>query len=112
MPNLTHRERVRCATAHQEPDRVPLGAYTMTDVCYTQPAPTPRACARASTILGDISDVVVPHEDVLQHFDLDTRDVSLDDGDAPALDLGERRVLRGQPGRRIPQARGLLLLRR
>jgi len=77
MPSLTHRERVLCATAHQEPDRVPLGAYTMTDVCYTNLrrhlglAPAPLQYS------GDISDVVVPHEDVLQHFGLDTRDVTL-----------------------------------
>ena len=33
---LTHRERVIRALNHQEPDRVPLAAYSMTDVCYSQ----------------------------------------------------------------------------
>jgi len=75
MPPLTHRERIRRAIAHQEPDRVALGAYTMTDVCYRNLRQY--LCLRPLPMQysGEISDVVVPHEDVLRHFDLDTRDV-------------------------------------
>ena len=79
MQTLTHRERVLRALNHQEPDRVPMAAYLMTDVSYgrlrehlgLQPAEYQYTEGWAK---GDISNVVMPHEDVLQHFDLDTRD--------------------------------------
>ena len=76
MSTLTHRERVLRALNHQEPDRVPLAAYTMTDVCYTNLRRHLGLPPMEPQYLGDISDVVLPHEDVLRGFDLDTRDVS------------------------------------
>ena len=77
METLTHRERVIRALNHQEPDRVPLAAYSMTDVCYTGLRTYLGLPAMTLQYLGDVSDVVVPHEDVLQCYDLDTRDVAL-----------------------------------
>jgi uroporphyrinogen decarboxylase len=75
--SLTHRERIRRALNHQEPDRVPLAAYSMTDACYTRLRTYLGLPSVELQYLGDVSDVVVPHEDVLQLFDLDTRDVAL-----------------------------------
>lgn len=74
---MTHRERVLCAVSHREPDRVPLGAYTMTDVCYASLRRHLGLAPMPAHYLGDVSDVVVPHEDLLLHFDLDTRDVAV-----------------------------------
>ena len=68
--------RVLRALNHQEPDRVPLAAYSMTDVCYTNlraHLSLPRAELQYQ---GEVSDVVQPHEDLLQRLDLDTRDVA------------------------------------
>ena len=77
MPTLTHRERVVRTLNHQEPDRVALAAYSMTDVCYANLREHLGLPGAEFQSQGDVSDVVVPHEDVLQHFDLDTRDVAL-----------------------------------
>ena len=77
MHTLTHRERVTRALNHQAPDRVPLAAYTMTDVCYGNLREHLGLAPAEYQYQGDVSNVVVPHEDVLQHFDIDTRDVAL-----------------------------------
>ena len=63
------------ALNHKEPDRVPLAAYGMTDVCYTNLRKRLGLPSAQYEYWGDYSNVVVPHEDVLQHFDIDTRDV-------------------------------------
>jgi uroporphyrinogen decarboxylase len=73
----THRERVLRALNHQEPDRVPLAAYSMTDVCYTNLRAHLGLPSVELAYLGDVSDVVSPHEDLLRCLDLDTRDVAL-----------------------------------
>jgi uroporphyrinogen decarboxylase len=73
----SNRQRVLRTIAHQEPDRVALGAYTMTDVCYTNLRRHLGLPPQPLLYQGDYSDVVVPHEDLLRHFDLDTRDVVL-----------------------------------
>ena len=80
MDAPTHRERVMRALSHQEPDRVPLAAWSMTDVGYGRlrghlGLPPVEYRYTDGWAKGDVSDVVVPDEDVLQHFDLDTRDV-------------------------------------
>ena len=77
MKKLKHRERVMTALDHQEPDRVPLGAYTMTDVCYKHLREHLGLGTLPSRYQGDVSDVVAPHEDLLQRLDLDTRDVQV-----------------------------------
>jgi uroporphyrinogen decarboxylase len=77
MTTYTHRERLLAAVDHREPDRVPLGAYTMTDVCYRNLRRHLGLPERPMQYSGDVSDVVVPHEDVLTHFDLDSRDVQV-----------------------------------
>jgi uroporphyrinogen decarboxylase len=77
MTTYTHRERLLAAVDHREPDRVPLGAYTMTDVCYRNLRQHLGLPERPMQYSGDVSDVVVPHEDVLTHFDLDSRDVQV-----------------------------------
>ena len=77
MTVLSHRDRVMRALNHQEPDRVPLGAYSMTDVCYANLRRHLGLTPMAPQYLGEVSDVVVPHEDILRLFDLDTRDVAI-----------------------------------
>jgi len=77
MPAMSHRERVMRALDHREPDRVPLAAYTMTDVCYGNLRKHLRLPAAQLQYQGDVSNIVVPDEDVLEHFDLDTRDVAV-----------------------------------
>ncbi len=77
MRKLIHRERVLQALNHQEPDRVPLSAFTMTDVCYANLRSHLGLPSVEPAYLGDVSDVVMPHEDVLRRFDIDTRDVAL-----------------------------------
>lgn len=74
---LSHRERVMMAIAHREPDRVPLGAYTMTDVCYRNLRIHLGMPDRPMLYGGDVADVVHAHEDLMRRFGLDTRDVAL-----------------------------------
>ena len=64
------------ALDHREPDRVPLAAYWMTDVCYTNLRQHLQLPTVELQYLGDVSNLIVPDEDVLQIFDLDTRDVT------------------------------------
>jgi len=74
---MSHRERVMRALDHQEPDRLPLAAYTMTDVCYGNLREHLGLPVAQLQYQGDVSNIVVPDEDVLEHFDLDTRDVAV-----------------------------------
>jgi uroporphyrinogen decarboxylase len=76
VSHLTHRERVLRALNHQEPDRVPLAAYSMTDVCYTNLRAHLGLPPVELQYQGEVSDVVQPDEDLLQRLDLDTRDVA------------------------------------
>ena len=81
MEELTHRARVIKALNHQEPDRVPLAAYSMTDVCYSNlrrylGLPNMQLQYVVDRANG-MSNLVAPHEDVLRFFDIDTRDVVL-----------------------------------
>ncbi|MFH1086394.1 MAG: uroporphyrinogen decarboxylase family protein [Chloroflexota bacterium] len=77
MSAYTHRERTLAVVAHREPDRVALGAYSLTDVCYRNLRAHLGLPPCAMEYQGEVSDVVQPHEDLMRLFVRDTRDGAL-----------------------------------
>ena len=77
---LTHRERVLAALNHQEPDRVPVdiaGAKctTLHRVAYQNLIEHLGLPPRPGMIWDSMQQAVLPEEDVLRHFDVDTRSI-------------------------------------
>ena len=75
---MTHRERVLAACNHQEPDRVPvdIGATKVTSihrVAYQNLRKHLGLELREETLWDRVQQIVLPDEDLLQHFDVDTR---------------------------------------
>ncbi len=74
---LTHRERVLRAINHQEPDRVPLdlgGTYTSSIAHGAYDRLSAHLnLAGESPVIRKWASVVRPNENVLKHFDIDTR---------------------------------------
>ena len=77
---MTHRERVLAALNHQEPDRVPLDiagtkCTTLHRVAYQNLITQLGLPARPGMIWDPMQQAVLPEEDVLQYFDVDTRSI-------------------------------------
>ncbi|UCH64138.1 MAG: hypothetical protein JSU77_06895 [Fidelibacterota bacterium] len=75
---MTHRERVLAACSHQEPDRVPvdIGATKVTSihrVAYQNLRQHLGLEPREETVWDRMQQIVLPDEDLLQYFDVDTR---------------------------------------
>jgi uroporphyrinogen decarboxylase len=81
---MNHKERVRAALAHKEPDRVPfdLGGINNTTMHRDVEG---RLCellglpAGESRIIARDQQIVVPREDLLRHLDTDTRCVYIEE---------------------------------
>jgi len=76
---MTHRERVLKALRHQEPDRVPIDlagtfASTITLGGYER-LKEYLGIKKETIVMSKRSQVAQPHEEVLQHFDIDTRGI-------------------------------------
>ena len=95
METMTHRERVMAAINHQEPDHVPrdLAGTKCTSIhrmTYENLINVLGFEARPNVIWDKMQQIVLPEEDVLKHFDIDTRSLyaGAPDGFIPK-DLGE-----------------------
>ncbi len=76
---MTHRERVLAALNHKQPDRVPMDlagtfASTITLEGY-QRLKEYLGIQEETIIMSRRSQVAQPHEEVLRHFDIDTRGI-------------------------------------
>ena len=60
MTHMTHRQWIQSVIAHEQPDRVALGAYTMTDVCYRNLRQYLGLKPLPMQYSGDVSDVEGP----------------------------------------------------
>lgn len=88
MPaKMTHRERVRAALSHQEPDRVPIdlsgaGGDAITAIAYRNLLRHLGLGERPILIENRMTQTAKVDEDVLQRFDVDFRRVDLGAPDA------------------------------
>ena len=78
---MTHRDRVLAALDHQETDRVPIdfgGTYTTT-IYYAAYDRLKRHLGvdQPTAVYSKIRRLAVPHESILQRFDVDTRMLAL-----------------------------------
>lgn len=77
---LSHRERVRIALSHQEPDRVPVdlgstGCSTLTVDAYRKLRAHLGMAPREPHIISRAGQIAVPHEEVMRHLDVDLRGI-------------------------------------
>ena len=78
MRAMTHRERVMAAVNHKEPDRVPvdIGATRVTSihrVAYANLVKHLGLPPKAEVLWDRNQQIILPDEEVLTHFDVDTR---------------------------------------
>jgi len=99
VSGLSHRERVRIALNHQEPDRVPTdlgstGCSTLTVEAYRRLRAHLGMAPKEPFIISRAAQIVVPHEEVMQLLDVDLRGIYYR---PPRLDktkeLGDGRII-------------------
>lgn len=81
MSAMSHRERVLAALRHEQPDRVPVdfgGTYT-TSIYYAvyERLKQHLGIEHETSIYSKTRRLAIPHESVLEHFDVDTRFLGL-----------------------------------
>ena len=92
MASMTHRERVLRALNHEETDRVPIdfgGTYTTTIYYAAYDRLKEHLSVEHETaVYSKVRRLAVPHESVLQRFDVDTRMLALGpyEGDQREID--------------------------
>ena len=75
---LSHRERVRIALNHQEPDRLPIdlgsnGCATVTAEAYRRLRAHLEMAPKEPLIISRAGQIAVPHEEVMRLLDVDLR---------------------------------------